>query len=101
MGVVRKAKSVKSLLELFEQTNTALSALGLVERFQLKIDKTTLYRILDRQEDEGVVHSIKGEGWFAMVCNGMQDAEGAPLYNTKTYIRTFSVWAVVRRNVWI
>lgn len=57
------------MLELFEQTNAALSAVDLVERFKSKMNKTTVYRILDRLEDEGVVHSFKGK-------DGLQWYEG-------------------------
>jgi len=37
MGVIRKTKSVKSLLELFEQKNEALSAIDLVDRYKSKM----------------------------------------------------------------
>jgi Fur family ferric uptake transcriptional regulator len=51
MGVVRKTKSVNNLLELFEQTKEALSAIDLVKRLESEMNKTTVYRILDRLVD--------------------------------------------------
>lgn len=82
MGVIRKTKSVKSLLELFEQTNEALSAIDLVERYKSKMNKTTVYRILDRLEDEGIIHSFKGKDglqWYAM-CKGCTASHHADLH---------------------
>ena len=68
MGIIRKTKLVEALLELFKQGNNALSVVELVERFKGKANKTTIYRILDRLEDEGLVHSFKGRNgltWYA------------------------------------
>ncbi len=68
MGIKRKTKSLNSLLEIFEQSDEALSAIDLVERLNSKMNKTTVYRILERLVDEGVIHAFKGkEGvqWYA------------------------------------
>ncbi len=72
MGVIRKTKSVKTLLNEFEQTSDAISVVELVERFQEEMNKTTVYRILERLEDEGMVHSFTGQNglkWYAR-CKG-------------------------------
>ena len=56
------------MLEAFEQTNHAISLADLIERNQQKMDRTTVYRILQRLEDRGVVHSFrcnKGDKWYA------------------------------------
>lgn len=82
MGVIRRTKSVISLLELFEQTNEALSATDLVERLNYKMNKTTVYRILERLEDEGVLHAFKGRDglqWYAM-CKGCTASHHADLH---------------------
>jgi Fur family ferric uptake transcriptional regulator len=82
MGVIRRTKSVISLLELFEQTNEALSATDLVERLNYKMNKTTVYRILVRLEDEGVLHAFKGRDglqWYAM-CKGCTASHHADLH---------------------
>ncbi len=68
MGVIRKTKSVNSLLKLFEKSNEAFSAIDLVERLQEKMNKTTVYRILERLQDDGILHAFKGKDglqWFA------------------------------------
>ncbi len=72
MGIVRKTKSVKTLLKAFEQTHDAISVVALVGRFQHIMNKTTVYRILERLEDEGELHSFTGKDglkWVAR-CHG-------------------------------
>lgn len=72
MGVIRKTKSVKTLLDAFEQTNDAISVVELVERFSKDMNKTTVYRILERLDDEGLIHSFSGKNgltWYAK-CKG-------------------------------
>ena len=68
MGVVRKTKSVKTILEAFESSNNALSVVELIKRFKGEMNKTTVYRILERLEEDGVLHSFTGSNglkWFA------------------------------------
>lgn len=68
MGIVRKTKSVKIVLEAFQVSERALSVVELVKRFEQQMNKTTVYRILERLEEEGVLHSFKGKAglrWFA------------------------------------
>ncbi|PQB05715.1 Fur family transcriptional regulator [Aureitalea marina] len=68
MAIIRKTKSVATLLEVFAQADQALSSVDLVNRMRGIMNKTTVYRILDRLEDEGVLHSFQGvDGlkWFA------------------------------------
>lgn len=71
MGVIRSTKSVKALLNEFERRKTAISTIELVEHFKGQMNKTTVYRILERLEDEGKLHSFIGKGgirWYAE-CN--------------------------------
>ena len=68
MGVIRRTKSVKVLLKSFEHCNTAISTIELVERFADQMNKSTVYRILERLEDEGTLHSFIGKDglrWYA------------------------------------
>ena len=68
MKIVRKTKSVDILMEVFENSQKALSVVELVDRFKEKMNKTTVYRILDKLEEGGVVHSflgINGLKWYA------------------------------------
>jgi Fur family ferric uptake transcriptional regulator len=68
MGIVRKTKSVSLLLDVFQQSESALSVVQLVETMRSHMNKTTVYRILDRLEQEGMVHSFYGKDglkWYA------------------------------------
>ena len=72
MGVRRKTKSVTDVLTQFEQSEDALSSVSLVDRLHGQMNKTTVYRILERLEDDGVLHSFKGNDglqWYAK-CQG-------------------------------
>lgn len=69
MANFRKTKSVKSILAAFDAPNAALSVVDLVKRFQGQMNKTTVYRILERLENENILHSFSGANglkWFAM-----------------------------------
>ena len=77
MGILRKTKSVKILLDEFEKHSTAISAITLIERLHLKMNKTTIYRILEKLEDDGFLHSFLGKNghkWYAK-CSGCSSAE--------------------------
>ena len=56
MGVKRKTEAVTLLLEEFKKDSNAISAIELIKRLDQKINKTTVYRLLDRLEDDGVVN---------------------------------------------
>lgn len=71
MGIIRKTKSVKALLNEFVQNKTALSTRELIERLHHQMNKSTVYRILERLEDDGILHSFTGKDgltWHAL-CN--------------------------------
>ncbi|MBO6607337.1 Fur family transcriptional regulator [Psychroserpens sp.] len=68
MSVVRKTKSVKTLMSIFEASGSALSVVDLVEQLKVQMNKTTVYRILERLEGEGTIHSFIGSNglkWYA------------------------------------
>ena len=68
MGIVRKTKSVEALLEVFKQSEHAISVVDLVRQVKQDMNKTTVYRILDRFEQDGIVHSFLGKNglrWYA------------------------------------
>jgi len=72
MSVVRKTKSVKTILHLFEVKDDAILAVDLVNILDQQMNKTTVYRILDRLENDGLVHSFIGRDglkWYAK-CKG-------------------------------
>ena len=47
MSVSRKTKSVRLVIDLFKNTSNALSVIDLIDTFNGKMNKTTVYRILD------------------------------------------------------
>ncbi len=68
MGIIRKTESVKILLNEFTEDATALSTVELIRRLDKVLNKTTVYRLLSKLEDDGVLHSFLGfDGvkWFA------------------------------------
>lgn len=72
MGITRKTKSVGLILSQFEEESGAISVSALIDRLNSEINKTTIYRVLDKLEDDGVVHSIIGKSgikWYAK-CRG-------------------------------
>ncbi len=68
MSIKRKTKSVNTILNIFKNRSEALSVVDLVDQLQHSMNKTTVYRILERLEEEGIVHSFKGTNglkWYA------------------------------------
>jgi len=61
MPVSRKTKTVKMILDLFDKSNNAISIVDLISTFNNKMNKTTVYRILHRLEESGVLHSFSDE----------------------------------------
>ncbi len=71
MGVIRKTKSVEVLINEFNKSSVAISVKKLIENFSSDFNKTTIYRVLDKLEDDGVLHSFLGKNglkWYAK-CN--------------------------------
>ncbi|WP_225035511.1 Fur family transcriptional regulator [Winogradskyella sp. SM1960] len=72
MGIIRKTKAVTTVLQIFEQKKEAQSVVHLIELVKDKMNKTTVYRILDRLEADGIIHSFNGKDglkWYAK-CKG-------------------------------
>lgn len=72
MGIIRKTKSIEAILNEFEKDQSAISAIDLIKRFNEKLNKTTVYRVLDKLEDDGVLHSFldkSGIKWYAKCSN--------------------------------
>ena len=72
MTVSRKTKTVKLILELFENTNNAISVVDLVSVFKGKMNKTTVYRILNRLEESGILHSFTDRNGLQRYAKGNQ-----------------------------
>ena len=58
MGVVRKTKHLEQVLHAFRQSSDALSAGMLLDVLNHEINKSTVYRMLEKLEDDGVIHSF-------------------------------------------
>ena len=72
MGVVRKTQSIDLLLNEFKIQETAISTIVLIKRLNSKLNKTTIYRVLENLVDDGVLHSFMGNDgvkWYAMCRN--------------------------------
>tara|TARA_Y100000996_G_scaffold409518_1_gene390298 strand:- start:1238 stop:1630 length:393 start_codon:yes stop_codon:yes gene_type:complete len=72
MGILRKTPFLNVLLKEFENNLNAISAVELIRRLNNKMNKTTIYRILDKLEDDGILHCFygnKGLRWYVK-CDG-------------------------------
>ena len=58
MGIVRKTPSLQLLLNEFRSQSNAISVIELIKRLESKINKTTVYRVLEKLEDNGTLHSF-------------------------------------------
>jgi Fur family ferric uptake transcriptional regulator len=71
MGVVRKTKSIELLLNEFKNQSTALSTIELIKRLNSKLNKTTIYRVLENLVDDGILHTFIGQDgikWYCSKC---------------------------------
>ncbi|HAO14172.1 MAG TPA: transcriptional regulator [Tenacibaculum sp.] len=57
---MRKTTSLLAIRDYLESKNVAISAVELVDHFSNSFNKTTIYRVLARLENEGEVHSVLG-----------------------------------------
>ena len=73
MSIVRKTKTVELLLKEFNQQNDAISVVELVSKFNGKMNKTTVYRILDRLEESGILHSFTDQDGLKRYAKGQQN----------------------------
>ena len=88
MGIIRKTKSVKMLLNVFDDNQNAVSVVQLMDTFKEYMNKTTVYRILERLEQEGIVHSFLGKGgvkWYAKCseCTSEHHSDKHPHFQCK------------------
>tara|TARA_B100000497_G_scaffold117765_1_gene143346 strand:+ start:3335 stop:3715 length:381 start_codon:yes stop_codon:yes gene_type:complete len=68
MGIIRKTQAVSLILDEFSKGSNAISAIELIKRLNKKINKTTVYRLLDKLQDDGLLHcflDFNGVKWFA------------------------------------
>ena len=58
MGILRKTKSIKLILGEFTNETIAISVTDLINKLYLKINKSTVYRILEKLEDDNILYSF-------------------------------------------
>jgi Fur family ferric uptake transcriptional regulator len=58
MAIKRKTKSVELVAKHLLDDNEAKSVVELVDLLKDKMNKTTVYRILERMQNDGLVHSF-------------------------------------------
>ena len=82
MGIMRQTKSVKRILDEFEKEPKALSTVDLIKRLSQDHNKTTIYRVLDRLEDDGVLHSFQGTDGvkFYAKCHGCSKSQHSDIH---------------------
>ncbi|MAJ45002.1 MAG: transcriptional regulator [Candidatus Marinimicrobia bacterium] len=73
MGIIRKTKTVKLILNEFSANNKTISATELVEKFNNIMDKTTVYRILERLENSSLIHSFMNQDGHKRYALGEKD----------------------------
>ena len=61
MAVVRKTKNLQLVLDAFSKSNHALTAKAVMKTLPPAVNKTTVYRLLDRLKDGGELHSFVGD----------------------------------------
>ena len=82
MGIMRQTKSVKRILNEFQKEPKALSTVALIKRLSQDHNKTTIYRVLDRLEDDGVLHSFQGTDGvkFYAKCHGCSKSQHSDIH---------------------
>ena len=82
MGIIRQTKSVKRILNEFQKEPKALSTVDLIKRLSQDYNKTTIYRVLDRLEDDGVLHSFQGTDGvkFYAKCHGCSKSQHSDIH---------------------
>ena len=68
MGIIRKTKSITLILGEFTSETIAIPVTDLINKLSLKINKSTVYRILEKLEDDNILYSFitaKGIKYYA------------------------------------
>ena len=82
MGIIKQTQYLKRILNEFEKEPKALSTVDLIERLRKDHNKTTIYRVLDRLEDDGVLHSFQGTDGvkFYAKCHGCSKSRHSDIH---------------------
>ena len=74
MSVRRRTKSVELILNEFDKNEDAISIVHLVNKFKQRMNKTTVYRILDRLESSEVLHSFIDKDGLKRYAKAIKDS---------------------------
>lgn len=88
MKLSRKTKSLEKIMNLFNNSSKAYSAVELISMFNSQMNKTTIYRILEKLQKRGILHSfvgIKGIKWYAKCkgCSSQSHFDAHPHFQCK------------------
>tara|TARA_B100000945_G_C20043073_1_gene440025 strand:+ start:88 stop:483 length:396 start_codon:yes stop_codon:yes gene_type:complete len=73
MKIIRKTKTVELLLGAFKNNKTALSIIELADKFSKQMDKSTVYRILERLEQSNILHSFIDKNGLKRYAKGQKE----------------------------
>jgi len=72
MSISRKTKAVKLIMDTFNNESNAISVVDLVSIFKQEMNKTTVYRILNRLEESNILHSFVDKDGLKRYAKGSQ-----------------------------
>lgn len=83
MYTTRNTKHQQAVLELLKNSEKALTADKIKDKLETKINKTTVYRMLERFIDAGKIHFITGQdgkAYYAL-CKSCSTGENHDIHN--------------------
>ena len=82
MSILRKTKSVRLILSAFNDNKDAISIVELINKFNKKMNKTTVYRVLERLEKSNILHSFVGKDGVKRYAKGEKNSNSKKIFNT-------------------
>ena len=102
MVIHRKTSSLNTLLKEFNNDISAITVVDLVSRLGDKMNKTTIYRILNKLEEDSILHSFFGKNglkWYAK-CDGCCNSKPESILNKfRPHFQCLSCGKIDRLNV--
>ena len=95
MNIFKKTKSVTLILDSFFNEKEALSIIELVDKFANKMNKTTVYRILERLEEASILHSFVDQNGLKRYAKNNKNLDSLmliliiPIFYVKTVVYLF------------
>ena len=82
MSILRKTKSVRLILSAFNDNKDAISIVELINKFNKKMNKTTVYRVLERLEKSSILHSFVGKDGLKRYAKGEKNSNSKKILNS-------------------